>query len=251
MSPKNQETNKKRNVILTGGSGGLGRAIVESLIFEGYSVTNLDIQAPKEIVSGELFLNTDLTKDEELISSLCEWENTISIQKQIPYGFVHCAGYGGPYHKITQVSLEEWDRIYSINIRSSFQIAKFLLPIFKNLQLGRLVFIASSLSLIGSANSVAYSSSKHALIGFVKSLADEWGPFGITTNAVSPGYMETSMGIREDQVSDHRQKIIKMTPSGKIAYPYEIARVVSFMLNENSSYINGANWAVDGGITAV
>ncbi len=238
-------------MILTGGSGGLGRAVAESLVFEGYSVTNLDIQVPKEILSGELFLNTDLTKDEELISSLSEWENTISTQNQIPYGFVHCAGYGGPYHKITQVSLEEWDRIFSINIRSSFQIAKFLLPIFKNLQLGRLVFIASSLSLIGSANSVAYSSSKHALIGFVKSLADEWGPFGITANAVSPGYMETSMGIQEDQVSDHRQKIITMTPSGKIAHPCEIARVVAFMLNENSSYINGANWVVDGGITAV
>ncbi len=238
-------------MILTGGSGDLGRAVAESLVFEGYSVTNLDIQVPKEILSGELFLNTDLTKDEELISSLSEWENTISTQNQIPYGFVHCAGYGGPYHKITQVSLEEWDRIFSINIRSSFQIAKFLLPIFKNLQLGRLVFIASSLSLIGSANSVAYSSSKHALIGFVKSLADEWGPFGITANAVSPGYMETSMGIQEDQVSDHRQKIITMTPSGKIAHPCEIARVVAFMLNENSSYINGANWVVDGGITAV
>ncbi|AVV52086.1 oxidoreductase, short chain dehydrogenase/reductase family protein [Leptospira santarosai str. CBC1416] len=251
LSSKNQKTNKKRNVILTGGSGGLGRAVVESLIFEGYSVTNLDIQAPKEISSGEFFLNTDLTKDEELIASLSEWENLISTQNQIPYGFVHCAGYGGPYHKITQVSPEEWDRIYSINIRSSFQIVKFLLPKFEKLQLGRLVFIASSLSLIGSANSVAYSSSKHALIGFVKSLADEWGSFGITTNAISPGYMETSMGIREDQVSNHRQKIIGMTPSGRIAHPSEIARVVSFLLNENSSYINGANWAVDGGITAI
>ncbi|EMY76131.1 oxidoreductase, short chain dehydrogenase/reductase family protein [Leptospira weilii serovar Ranarum str. ICFT] len=251
MSSQNRETNQKKNVILTGGSGGLGRAVVESLVSEGYSVTNLDVQSPKEIFSGESFLNTDLTRSEELFSSLSEWENLVSSQNQIPYGFVHCAGYGGPYHKITEVGLEEWDRIFSVNIRSAFQIAKFLLPKFKKLQLGRLLFIASSLSVVGSANSVAYSSSKHALIGFVKSLADEWGSFGITVNAISPGYMETSMGIQEDQVSDHRKKIIRMTPSRKIASPFEVARVVSFLLNEESSYINGANWTVDGGITSV
>lgn len=238
-------------MILTGGSGGLGRAIVESLVAEGYLVTNLDIQTPKKILSGEFFLQTDLTDDENLSASLVQWENSAAAEDFVPYGFIHCAGYGGPYHAITEVDLKEWDRIFSINIRSAFRISKLLLPIFKKLQLGRMVFIASSLSLIGSANSVAYSSSKHALIGFVKSLADEWGSFGITSNAVSPGYMETSMGIQEDQVSDHRNKIIGMTPSRKIAMPSEIARVVSFLLKEESSYVNGANWAVDGGITAI
>lgn len=251
VSSKNQETIGKKNVILTGGSGGLGRAIVESLVAEGYSVVNLDVQAPKKILSGEFFLQTDLTNDEDLSSSLLKWENLGAAEGWVPYGFIHCAGYGGPYHSITEVDLEEWDRIFSINIRSAFRISKMLLLIFQKLQLGRMVFIASSLSLIGAANSVAYSSSKHALIGFVRSLADEWGGFGITSNAVSPGYMETSMGIQEDQVSDHRNKILAMTPSRKIASPSEIARVVSFLLKEESSYINGANWTVDGGITAI
>ncbi|EKO86809.1 SDR family oxidoreductase [Leptospira interrogans serovar Pomona] len=251
MTLKNQETTKKENIILTGGSGGLGRAIVKLLLSEGYSVTNLDIQSPKEIFSGEFFLNVDLTNEQDLTYTLSRWENLVSSQSQSPYGFVHCAGYGGPYHKITDVSLEEWDRIFSVNIRSAFQIVKLILPKFKKLQLGRLVFIASSLSIVGSANSVAYSASKHSLIGFVKSLSDEWGPFGITSNAVSPGYIETSMGIQEDQVPDHRNKIIQMTPMRKIASTYEIARVVSFLLNKESSYINGANWTVDGGITAI
>lgn len=251
VSSKNQETIGKKNVILTGGSGGLGRALVESLVTEGYSITNFDVQAPKQILSGEFFIRTDLTNDENLSSSLLQWENSVVSEGWAPYGFIHCAGYGGPYHTIIEVGSEEWDRIFSINIRSAFLISKTLLPIFKKLNLGRMVFVASSLSLIGAANSVAYSSSKHALIGFVRSLADEWGSFGITSNAVSPGYMETSMGIQEDQVSDHRNKIIDMTPSRRIALPSEIARVVSFLLKEESSYINGANWTVDGGITAI
>ncbi|AOP36442.1 3-ketoacyl-ACP reductase [Leptospira tipperaryensis] len=251
MSVTKKESENKKNVILTGGSGGLGRAIVALLVSEGYSVTNLDLQAPKDLLSGEFFIPTDLTKDTELFSSLEMWKTQITSENHIPYGFIHCAGYGGPYHKITEVSQEEWDRIFSVNIRSAFQITKWLLPIFINLNLGRLLFVASSLSLKGSANSVAYSSSKHALIGFVRSLADEWGPLGITINAVSPGYMETSMGIQEDQVDGHRKKILEITPSKKIADPLEIARVILFLLNPDSGYINGANWAADGGITAV
>ncbi|MBW0435418.1 SDR family oxidoreductase [Leptospira yasudae] len=245
------KSKQRKNVILTGGSGGLGRAIAASLTTEGYSVFNLDVRPPVALLSGEFFCETDLTKDDQLDSSLAEWKNRLASEDEVPYALIHCAGYGGPYHDLTKVSPEEWDRIFSINIRSAFRITKVLLPIFKNLQIGRLLFIASSLSLIGSANSVAYSSSKHALIGFAKSLADEWGGFGITANAISPGYMETSMGIQEDQVSDHRRKILEMTPSKKIASPSEVARVVSFLLSEESSYINGANWAVDGGITAV
>ncbi|TGM58630.1 SDR family NAD(P)-dependent oxidoreductase [Leptospira adleri] len=251
MSVTKKESENKKNVILTGGSGGLGRAIVKLLLSEGYSVTNLDLKRPENPFEGEFFIPTDLTRDAELNSSLENWKRYVASENQTPYGFIHCAGYGGPYHKITEVSEEEWDRIFSINIRSAFLITKWLLPIFINLNLGRLLFVASSLSLKGSANSVAYSSSKHALIGFVRSLADEWGPLGITINAISPGYMETKMGIQEDQVDDHRSKILEMTPSRKIADPMEIARVILFLLSPDSGYINGANWAADGGITAV
>jgi 3-oxoacyl-[acyl-carrier protein] reductase len=103
---------------------------------------------------------------------------------------------------------------------------------------------------VGAKNSVAYSSSKHALVGFVKSIGAEWGEFGITSNCISPGYVDTKMGIQEE-VTDHKRKIIEITPSAKISKPFEIARVVNFMLDEESGYINGSNWTVDGGITAI
>ncbi|MEI1279492.1 SDR family oxidoreductase [Leptospira venezuelensis] len=235
-------------ILITGGSGGLGRALVSELGNLGYKILNWDLVSPVRLHPNETFQKIDLTSSNELENACknLQLDTSSSI-----YGFVHCAGYGGPYHKITEVSLEEWDRIFAINLRSAFQITKTLLPVFSTKGLGRFVYIASSLSVQGSALSVAYSSSKHGIIGFMKSIAAEWGEKGITSNAVSPGYMETKMGIQEDQVDDHRKKIIEMTPVKKIASPEEIARVVSFLISSESGYINGANWTVDGGITSI
>ncbi|HNO26209.1 MAG TPA: SDR family oxidoreductase, partial [Leptospiraceae bacterium] len=84
-----------------------------------------------------------------------------------------------------------------------------------------------------------------------KSAAAEWGPKGITCNSVSPGYVETAMGVQDNINPGHRERIMKMTPSNKIASPDEIARIVEFIASKESSYINGANWTADGGITSV
>ena len=140
---------------------------------------------------------------------------------------------------------------FKINIKAAYLLTKEILPEFKKRLYGRIIVIASSQSVVGAKNSVAYSASKHALIGFVKSLADEWGEYGITANAVSPGYVETPMGVQDTQVSNHRQIILEKTPSKRTASPEEIARVVDFLISQESGYINGANFVVDGGITAI
>ena len=202
---------------------------------------NLDIKIDRDLFPNETFRNMDFRSTDSGI--LYEYPEITT--------FVHCAGYGGPFHPITEVEEDEWDSIFSINLKSAYQILKVLLPLWQKTSYGRFVGIASSLSILGSANSVAYSASKHGLIGLVRSIADEWGKYGITSNAISPGYVETKMGVQESEVSDHRNQILNRTPSKKIASPEEIARVVVFLLDEKSSYINGANWTVDGGITAV
>ncbi|TGL47561.1 SDR family oxidoreductase [Leptospira wolffii] len=246
---------KPGTIIVTGGSGGLGRALVSVLGDSDFEVLNWDLNLPSSPHPKETFSKVDLSSPEE-VDQACgilksNLLSTSSLDKRPLLGFVHCAGYGGPYHKITEVSLQEWERIFSINLRSAFQITKSILPVLAERRYGRLVYIASSLSVQGSGLSVAYSSSKHGLIGFMKSIASEWGHLGITSNAVSPGYMETKMGIQEDQVDDHRRKILDMTPTRTIADPMEIARVVRLLVSFESGYVNGANWAVDGGITAV
>jgi 3-oxoacyl-[acyl-carrier protein] reductase len=231
-----------RLILLTGGSGGIGTSIAKGISDLEYPIINLDLKDRDFHFKNETFVQTDLSNP-NFIHQLSNLSNVTDV--------VHCAGYGGPYHSITEVEEEEWDKVQNINCKSIYSIMKNILPYWKKRNFGRLVVIASSLSIVGSANSVAYSSAKHALIGFTKSIAAEWGEFGITSNAISPGYIETKMGIQEDQVSNHRKKILDMTPSKKIGSPEEIARVVLFLLSSDSSYINGANWTVDGGITSV
>ncbi|MBM9590796.1 SDR family oxidoreductase [Leptospira sp. 201903075] len=242
---------KESIVLVTGGSGGIGREIVRTLVLSGFSVWNLDKVRPASPILQETYREVDLAETPFVVERSLSKIIQESSEAGDIFGLVHNAGFGGPYHPITEVSVEEWESIFRINVNSLFLLSKLLLPIFKNQSFGRIVAIASSLSIVGSANSVAYSSSKHALVGFIRSVADEWGKYGITANAVSPGYVDTKMGIQEDQISDHKSKIIDKTPVRRIAEPSEIARVVNFLLQKESGYISGSNWTVDGGLTAI
>jgi 3-oxoacyl-[acyl-carrier protein] reductase len=238
-------------ILVTGGSGGIGREIVRSLVLSGYSVWNLDKVRPESPVLQETYREIDLSEPLFVLErSLTKLISECSQSGEI-YGLVHCAGFGGPFHKITDVSLDEWQSIFRINIDSFYILTKLLLPLFKSSKQGRIVAIASSLSIVGSALSVAYSASKHALVGFVKSISHEWGEFGITANCISPGYVETNMGIKEDEIFGHREEIINKTPVKRTAEPSEISRVVNFLIQKESGYITGSNWTVDGGITSI
>ncbi len=235
----------KNSVLITGGAGGIGTSIIEKLNEININVINIDKVLSRELYPNEKFIEFDLT----IFPNQLDW--LLSQLKTYPISnFIHCAGYGGPFVPITDVSKEEWSGIFSINLDSAFYILKHLLPKWKEQNYGRFLGIASSLSIKGAENSVAYSSAKHALLGFAKSIGIEWGRYGITSNCISPGYVETNMGVQEGEVSDHRKKILSLTPSNKIASPGEITRVVLFMLEEESTYINCSNWTVDGGITS-
>jgi len=231
-------------VLITGGMGGIGSSIVEILSEKEISCITLDKNINRDLFKNEVFIEIDLNYPEKIRSKIFPLNINI-------LNFVHCAGYGGPFVDIVNLREEDFINIFNINLFSAYFILKELLPNWKINNYGRFLGIASSLSIVGAKNSVAYSSSKHALVGFVKSIGAEWGEFGITSNCISPGYVDTKMGIQEEEVNNHKRKIIEMTPSAKISHPNEISRVVNFILDEESSYINGSNWTVDGGITAI
>lgn len=234
----------KGDVLITGGMGGIGSSIVESLSTQDIKCLTIDKKLNRKLYKNEEFIEFDLNFPDK-ISDNCS--NVV----QNTSNFIHCAGFGGPFVDIINLKETDFYKIFNVNIFSSYHIIKELLPGWKLKKYGRFIAIASSLSIVGAKNSVAYTSSKHALLGFVKAIGAEWGEFGITANCISPGYVDTNMGIQEKEVLDHKKKIIDMTPSAKIAKPKEISRVVSFLLDEESDYINCANWTVDGGITAI
>lgn len=238
----------KETILVTGGSNGIGFETLR-LLSQNYFVYNLDFQKPKEALENTKWIPIDLSKSLE--------ETKLEISKldlgKISglVGVVHVAGFGGPYETIEKVQTQTYEKILNTNLTSLVAILQIFLPILAKNQFGRIVAIASSLSLVGSKNSAIYSASKHALVGLIRSVADEWGSYNITANCISPGFVNTKMGIREEEVQDHLKSILEKTPSKKIAEPFEIARVVEFLLKRESDYVNGANWTVDGGITAI
>ncbi len=160
---------------------------------------------------------------------------------------INNAGIGGPFHRTDEVSEEEWDSVFNTNVKAAFLFCKALLPIMKKQQFGRVINISSVYGKTGGALSSAYAASKHALVGYTKSLAVEWGKYNITCNLVSPGYANTSMGADNDE---YHADIIAGIPAQRLAAPEEIAKLVAFLVQPGSSYINGADIVIDGGFLA-
>lgn len=238
--------------VVTGAANGIGRAIAKELshVCEKLFLLDKDSQGLKQTTS-EIGDTTavdqrtiDLTHANELQSLAIE----IFKQHDIDL-LVNNAGYGGPFHRTDEVSIAEWDEIFAINAKAPFILTKHALPRMKERDFGRIINISSLLGVLGSPCSSTYSAAKHAMIGYTKSIAAEWGAFGITCNAICPGYINTQMGIRPDKVGDHLNRVLSQTPTKTVGSPEDIAKMVIYLASENASYINGATMMIDGGIS--
>ncbi len=244
----------KTIAIITGASSGIGTAIA-------FTLAAIDIQVIllarnkdklKEVASqintagGSCFYHEcDVTKRDNIEATLQSIQPQISNLKLI---LINNAGYGGPFKRTDELSEEEWDSIFNTNTKAPFLFCKYLLPLMKKSGWGRVINIASIYGSVGGALSAAYAASKHALIGYTKSIAAEWGEWNITCNTVSPGFTNTKMGADTNAVS--YQNILQQIPLKRQATPEEIAQSVLFLCGENSSYINGADIVIDGGLLA-
>jgi 3-oxoacyl-[acyl-carrier protein] reductase len=162
-----------------------------------------------------------------------------------PSVLVNNAGYGGPFHTLDQVSDDNWDRVFHTNVRAAFWLCRALLPGMRAAGFGRIINIASVEGLAGAAGSANYIASKHALIGYTRAIAVEWGRFGITCNAICPGFVDTGMSAGFDAA-----QLGQRIPAGRLGTADEIARVAAFLAAEESGYLNGSVLAVDGGLLA-
>jgi len=224
----------RRVAVVTGGAQGIGAAIVSALSAD-HAVAVLDLK------NGPGVVECDVGNRESVERALAAVEADLGT----PTVLVNNAGFGGPFHRIDEVEDDEWERVVSTNLRSVFYLSRRLLPKMKAAGFGRIVNIASIYGLKGGARSSTYSAAKHGVIGYTQSLADEWGAFGITCNAICPGYVDTPA------VSAEAAKIaIAKTPVGRLGKPEEIAALVAHLCGPQSGYINGVAWAVDGGITS-
>jgi len=235
-----------KNVLVIGASGDIGRAIVQALAQENYqfilhyhqnkqAMENLlkDIETSKVLQ----VIQADLTKD----------DGANNLYEQIVYA-VHAVIYvsGLTEHRLfSEVDEQTMDRMLTLHVKSPWLITQKLLPSMIKRHSGKVIFITSIWGSSGASNEVIYSSVKGAQNSFVKALAKEVGPSGVSVNAVSPGFIDTKMN-RHIQ-AEERQTIISQIPANRIGLPDEIAHAVQFLMDEKSNYILGEIIQISGG----
>ena len=176
----------QKNVLITGASRGIGRAIAVRLTHDGYRVINLDKSAPLSLLTSEEFHQIDIT-DHQAVSVLIK---DITSRIQV-LRLVNNAGMIKP-GALEDVIEEDFDAVYALNLKAPMVLAQALLPHMRQANFGRIVNIASRAAL-GKEERTAYAATKAGLIGMTRTWALEMAPFGITVNAIGPGPIATEL----------------------------------------------------------
>lgn len=235
-----------KNVLIIGASGDIGSAIALELGQSGYQLllhynqNRETINRIREKLDTECILTeikADLRNDAEIKNLL----NNIVFQ--VDY-IVFASGnaHFGLFQNTPDYVMED---MLSLHVKAPWMISKHLLPDMIQHKRGKILFITSIWGEIGSSNEVIYSALKGAQNSFVKALAKEIGPCGITVNAISPGYIETKMN--HHLTEEERQAVISEIPLNRAGTPEEIAHTAAFLLDDRSNYINGEIIRINGG----
>jgi NAD(P)-dependent dehydrogenase (short-subunit alcohol dehydrogenase family) len=230
-----------RTAVVTGGASGIGRAVAQRLRSDGFRVAVVDL-SPTDDGFGHVVDVTDRAQVDTAIAAIREEFGPILV-------LVNAAGVEG-FKKFSTMSFQEWSKVIDVNLNGVFHTIQAVLPDMVEAGWGRIVNISSSSTHSGQPFMAHYVAAKSAVNGLTKSLALEYGPCGITVNAVPPGFVDTPM-LRSAEsrhllggtVEDH----INRTPVRRVGRPEDIAAACAFFVSVEASYITGQILGVNGG----
>ena len=240
--------------VVTGGAQGLGRAITLGMAREGAKVVVADLQADK----AESVAKEARALGAEALALEVNVASEPSVQRLAEETFKRFGAVdilvndAGVYLRspVVSKSEEDWDRTFNINLGGNFLCARAFVPAMRKQKSGRIISIASSIAHTGAKEFADYAASKAAIIGFVKALARELGPDGITVNAICPGSANTDMPRRHRSEEEVMARL-RATPLGHVLEPEDIAGSVLFLASDAASYITGQAYNVNCGTVMI
>jgi NAD(P)-dependent dehydrogenase (short-subunit alcohol dehydrogenase family) len=228
-----------KTAVVTGGASGIGQAVAARLRKDGLAVATIDLQA-----SGESAFAADVTDRAQVDAAL----EAIRAQFGPVTVLVNSAGLDS-FKRFTDIGFSDWQKVIDVNLNGVFHCLQAVLPDMVEARWGRIVNISSSSTHSGVPYMSAYVAAKSAVNGLTKSLALEYGPQGITVNAVPPGFIDTPM-LRTAESHGYLgdvQQNIERTPVRRMGKPEDIAAACAFLISEEAGYITGQILGVNGG----
>ena len=241
--------------VVTGGGSGIGRATAEILAARGAAVAVIDLapDAGSETVEGirkregkALFYSVDVSQPKQVEAAVAEARSSLG-----PIDILVVSAGIQRYGNALTTNDEQWAEVMAVNLNGAWYAAKACLPDMVG-RGGSIVNVASVQSLASQYNVLAYTASKHAVIGLTRSMAMDFALEKVRVNAVCPGTVDTPMLRWAASLDPNPQSVYdacaRMHPLGRIAQPEEVGEVVAFLAHDSASFVTGAVWTVDGGL---
>ena len=234
-----------RVALVTGGGRGIGRATAELLALRGAKVMCV-ARSQKDLADvGLEYTSVDLGSPEGCAHAVAETEKRLG-----PIDILVCNhGIGSAHERVVwEQDPDAWSETMRVNLDGPFHLSRLAMQGMIERRFGRIVYTSSTAGLVAERAGSAYNSSKHGLLGLMRSVAVDGGPYGITSNAVLPGWVRTEMaersarqeakdrGITTDQVWEERASSY---PPGRVATPREVAEMIAFLASEEASGVSG------------
>lgn len=240
-----------KHTIVTGGSRGIGKAIVEAFLAEGATVayvsrTQAEDHAALEALASEhggavVFHQADVGKEESITSAIDALHESFgSIDVLVNNAGVTKDGL------IFRMKSEDWDDVLRINLSSAFYTCRAVSRLMIKQRSGSIINVTSIVGLIGNGGQVNYAASKAGMVGLTKSLAREVAGRSVRVNAIAPGFIETDMTGK--LTPEQREALVGQIPMGRVGTPQEVASVCVFLAGDASSYITGQVLPITGGM---